>query len=729
MNWFQKVLLKGVDLRDAFPSYSEKKGNGGIRQPFTTNVFDRYNNSYDALSKKDYIGEFRNWPYACINARGESLGNIKLRLIDKGSGDEIDSHPILDLLNNPNPAETKYDLFYGTQAYKDLDGNAFWFLARENDGKGKIRQIYNLKSDKMKLVLDDTNPLTVIGYVYTQPDGEKIPFKPEEILHQRMFNPLAAHPYPHRGMGIIQAAAYAIDTDNETRKWNLAFFRNAARPDGILYSQGEGVIRPEEFKRQSEEWEERHKGSDNAGKTALLSGGMKWEAVTSTHTEMDFGNQRTFGRDEILAMFKVPKTVIGIADDVNRANADAAIYVYNLLTVKPLMQRAIDYINTFLLPLLDDSGQYKLDFHSPISEDREQLLDEYEIGANVWLTINEIRERENLPAVEGGDALYIPNVDQDISNQDDESDDAPPVPKKGYRKIKAKPKAKKTIAKKVVEKNAKPKSEAEKAIDKFVAKFPKKIEFRTITAQQKSDYVEYYKAQSAIRTNKLKEELRKYFDTQQREVVANLKEELRGLEPIEYSLKGVSDLLFDLPDAIKSGISLITPFIRDYIEQSGGAAAKIAGIPTFDSSTTFIKNWTTNRAQFFSESINSTTADKLSAQIQEGIAAKESLSDISARVAGVYDQARDYRTDMTARTEVAAASNFGSIEAYKQAGVTRHQWIVVSPDDEDCLENDGQIVDIGDAFESGDTDPPVHPNCQCTTVPVFDDDEEDTDNN
>ena len=246
MNFIQKIILKGVNLNDVFPHYTDK-ARGEPKNPFSTSVFDKYNLTYDALSKKDFIFEFRNWVYACVNARGESLGNMKLRLIEKATGDEIDEHPLLQLLEKPNPAETRYDLFYGTQAYKDLDGNSFWYLAREGkDGKGEIREIYNLKSDRVKLVIDETNPLKVFGYWYTQPNGEKIPFKPEEILHQRMFNPNAPHPFPHRGMGIVQASAYAIDTDNESRKWNLAFFRNAARPDVVLYTQGEGAMRPEE---------------------------------------------------------------------------------------------------------------------------------------------------------------------------------------------------------------------------------------------------------------------------------------------------------------------------------------------------------------------------------------------------------------------------------------------------------------------------------------------------
>ena len=345
MDKLKKWLLKGVDLRDAFPALQEKgAGSGSSNVPFTTSLYDRYGLKYDALAKKDYIYEFRNWVYTCINARAESLGNIKLRLMDNKTGEEEFEHPMLTLLANPNPFQTGFEFLYDTQAYKDLDGNAFWYIVRDNKNdntKGTPVQLFNLKADKVKLIISQENPLAVEAYVYTQPDGTRLRFDADEIIHMKLSNPNMPAPFPHRGMGIVQAGAYAIDTDNESRKWNLAFFRNAARPDVILYNQGDASMRPEEVKRTQAEWEERHKGSDNSWKATVLSGGMKVEKLTEGHSEMDFVEQRNFGRDEIFAMFKVPKTIFGMTDNINRATADAAIYVYNLYTVLPIMRRMI----------------------------------------------------------------------------------------------------------------------------------------------------------------------------------------------------------------------------------------------------------------------------------------------------------------------------------------------------------------------------------------------------
>lgn len=140
---------------------------------------------------------------------------------------------------------------------------------------------------------------------------------------------------------------------------------------------------------------------------------------------------------------------------------------------------------------------------------------------------------------------------------------------------------------------------------------------------------------------------------------------------------------------------------------------------TFDNATQSILDFIDTRAEFFAKSTNETTRDELFNTLSEGLKAGESAGDLSERVATVYGQARDYRTDRIARTEISAAANFGSQEAYTQAGVEKWQWVVVDPQDDDCIINEGETVVIGDPFPNGDSAPPVHPNCQCTTIPIF----------
>ena len=685
---------------------SVKKGVTSM--PFTSTIIQRFGgiNFGGALAAKNYLAEYRNWVYPCVSARSEGVGNIKLKLYKNGV--EVVNHAVLDLINKVNPYMTKQQLFEYTQAFKDLQGNAYWYLARDGkDGKGNIQEIYILKPDRVRIITSKTNPLQVEGYLFTQPDGQSIKFLPSEILHHKNFDPKAFHPFPHQGMGIIEAAALAIDTDNEARTWNLNFFRNGARPDGVLIASDEGANDPEQQDRLRSEWEEEHRGSENAHKISVLTGGVKYQELTRTQKDMDFFNQRITSRDEILALFKTPKSIIGITDDVNRANAEASVYVFSLHTIKPLMQKLVDTLNEFLLPEFGDDLRF--DFESPVPADRVAMVAEYAAGYNVWLSRNDIRRMEGLPVTENGEKMY--------GQFGEEVNDETPVPET-VKTIEA-PETKEV-------KKDEPKTPGEKSVDKFLASLPltaykKNIEKKGIDDNTKKDHVDAWMKRAETNVSILKKKLRNYFAVQEKEVQGNLKEELKGLEAKEFKYKAIEDVLFNYDKSVAAGISLITPFIEQYIKESGKIATALAHGTEFDNTTPSITKFQEDRAKYFATTINDTTSADLLASIQEGIDAQESLEDISKRVATIYEQAMDYRTDLIARTEVAASSNFGTVEAYEQAGVEQHQWIVVNPDDADCLENDGEVVDIGDAFPSGDTMAPVHPNCMCTTIPVFKD--------
>lgn len=691
-------------------------GNVNVKQasaPFVSNLSAGLSSILGNRNGK-YLEEYRNWVFACVQARAEEVGNIELSLM---KGDvEIEKHELLDLLNGVNPTMTKQDLFFGTQAYLDLEGNAFWFLARDNNGKGKVREIWLLRPDRVSIVPQKDNPLFVAGYTYKQQDGTVIPFGASEILHFKNFNPLGNYPFPHRGVGIVETASWSIDTDNEARQWNFNFFKNSARPDGVLQKTGEGTIGEDEYKRLKQNFEQNYQGSGNSHKVLILTGGLEWKELARSQKEMDFIEQRRMSRDEILAMFRVPKSVIGIVEDVNRANAEASNYIFALRTVDPLMKKIVSTLNEFLVSEFDSN--LKLAYESPVPEDRVQELAEYTAGVDKWLTRNEIRAEEGLPPIEGGDTLYgqfsnVPigtvTAQNDVLEDEDEKSDTSPVIK---------------IIESENAKSDEPSDTIKGIVDDFVAKLPatsfeKKINQTKVPDEARKAYLGVWKAMFDINDKPLIKKINGYFNEQESEVLANLRETMKGLEVKEFKTKAIEDVLFNEKNAVTTGIALITPFIKNYIEQSGGQAMTLTGNGLFDVTTPSVAKFITDRSSFFAKSINQTTYDKLVATLKEGTEAGEDLNSLADRVSKVYGEATSYRSTLIARTEISASANFGSIEAYKQADITSIEWAVVNPQDEDCVINDGAVVSIGSDFPNGDGAPPVHPNCECTTLPVF----------
>ena len=72
-------------------------------------------------------------------------------------------------------------------------------------------------------------------------------------------------------------------------------------------------------------------------------------------------------------------------------------------------------------------------------------------------------------------------------------------------------------------------------------------------------------------------------------------------------------------------------------------------------------------------------------------------------------------------TEQNRAMSLASMENYANYGVEKVEWSGANPCDI-CAPNEGQVIEwaLGQTFNSGDTEPPVHPNCRCALLPVID---------
>lgn len=70
-----------------------------------------------------------------------------------------------------------------------------------------------------------------------------------------------------------------------------------------------------------------------------------------------------------------------------------------------------------------------------------------------------------------------------------------------------------------------------------------------------------------------------------------------------------------------------------------------------------------------------------------------------------------------AQTEMSRAVSVAAREQYQDSGVEMVEWLTADPCDE-CAENeDVSPISIDEDFPSGDSEPPAHPNCECSLTP------------
>lgn len=331
------------------------------------------------------------WVYIAISRIAEAAALVPLQ-VQRLEGEkrvEVERHPLERLLDAPNPYMSRFELFEQTVGALELSGNAYWFLAGEGHG-GPPTQIWPLRPDRVTIVPDAEN--YVKGYVY-EVDGLRIPLEPVEVVHFKRWHPSN----DYYGLSALEAARLSILSDQAMARWNHnSFGQDNGVPAGIV--KVEESVSDADFERIKREWRQSYGGPQR--RTAFLrGGGIAWQDIGLSHSELDFLRGREAHRNEILNIFGIPVGLL--SENATEANAKVAERTFIERTLYPKLVRLEQKISQSLLPFWP--GDYIATFEDIRPTDVQARLSEIQVSYPV-LSINEIRERYyQLPPVDWGE--------------------------------------------------------------------------------------------------------------------------------------------------------------------------------------------------------------------------------------------------------------------------------------------------------------------------------------
>jgi len=336
------------------------------------------------------------WLFAVVSRIASTVAAVEWKLYRKARERvEIEEHPALSLWKDASPFLTGHQFIESFQQHEELTGEA-WLLVLRN-ALGLPVELMALRPDRVEPIPHPTEFLS--GYWYKIGD-QRIRLEPDEIIPILMPNPMN----PYRGAGPVQALLPELDAEHMSVLWSRAFFRNSARPGGIV--EVDRTLSDPEFERMRAHWNAQHSGIANAHRVAFLERAT-WKEVSLTQRDMQYEQLRKLTRDNILGAFGVPLSVMGITESVNRANAEAGDVMFARWVIKPRLIRIRAALNERLLPMFGEGMEF--DFVDPVPEDRTAALDEADRGySRRILTRNEARRRLGEPPVDGGDEFAEP---------------------------------------------------------------------------------------------------------------------------------------------------------------------------------------------------------------------------------------------------------------------------------------------------------------------------------
>ena len=347
--------------------------------------------------------------YACVTIRSQDVARCRPRLFkEKKSGkrEQIFEHDVVELFKKPNAQQTWFEFCEQTMSGYLLRGNGY--AAKKGITKrGHVDELIPINPDAV-LVLESWNGqifynVNRLGLWQIAMLREFAPtIAAEDMFHLKglTFNALV-------GLSNIGNARDSIGVAMGLEQQAARWMANGARPSMVL--ETDKTIPKPIGDRLKAQFDEQKSGLANTGNTIILESGLKAKALALTSVDVEFIAQRQFSVVDVCRFYKVPPFKLGATElrgidveEINNAYVSDAI-MPDLHRLEERIDLSFDLAAQNIVVSFDERVLLRSATKTRFANNRIGL------GGASFLTINEVRAGEGLPAVEGGDVLYQPS--------------------------------------------------------------------------------------------------------------------------------------------------------------------------------------------------------------------------------------------------------------------------------------------------------------------------------
>lgn len=343
--------------------------------------------------------------YRCVSLISRGIASVPW-LVYEGDH-EIESHPLLKLLQTPNPQQAGAAFMEAVVGYLLLSGNSY--VEAVVNGRGEIDELYALRPDRIQVV-PGINGFPVAFDYQAGGHNKRIPYHvgrgQSSILHLKNYHPLN----DWYGISPIEVAARAIDQHNAVGSHNLALLQNGGRPSGALTlktSPHSPSLTDQQRETLRHDLRTVYEGGSNAGRIMILEGDFDWKEMGLSPKDLDFLEGKNISAREIAQAFGVPPMLVGINGDATFANyKEARLHLWED-TIIPLLELVLAEFNHWLTSYFGSHLRLHYDSDSIAALVMRREAKWAKVMAADFLTINEKRQAVGYSPLPGCDVLSL----------------------------------------------------------------------------------------------------------------------------------------------------------------------------------------------------------------------------------------------------------------------------------------------------------------------------------
>ncbi|GFM89313.1 phage portal protein [Pseudomonas cichorii] len=334
--------------------------------------------------------------WSCIKILSESLSGLPLKLYEDKDGKRslvASNDRYAKLMRKPNPYMTMLNFLKFVVVNMALRGNAFALI--ERNVHGDVKGLVPL--DGKTVTLDTEEDLI---YWVTPSKGDPFPVSPEHMLHFKLFSLdgiVGLSPIEHQAetMGLAKAG----------QQWSARFMRKGGFTGGyVIYEQF--LTKAQQAQVMEKFPDVRKADADDIGKMAILQGNPKIVPAGISQKDAQFIESQQFQEEALAGIYGVPLWLANRAGktSIMGSNLEQQLTGYITFGLKPFVDAVEDEFNDKIY--VANARFVEFAVEGLLRADSAGRATYYGSalggsGGSGWMTINEVRVKENLPPLEG----------------------------------------------------------------------------------------------------------------------------------------------------------------------------------------------------------------------------------------------------------------------------------------------------------------------------------------
>lgn len=340
-----------------------------------------------------------DWVADCMGVIAETAAHAKWHLEDtKGNivprnRADAEKHGrladpwLVQLLDEPNGYQSWEELIELYVIDRYITGDGFIYK-RGEDAQGRPLQLIRLMPQYTE-VIGGTHGELVECFEYKPPGQPALKIAPGKVIHWK-------GPNPHdslRGAGVIAMGPRVFDMEVALTDTKAAYFENGARLEGVL--EAEQAISESNVAKLRRQFAGAYAGVKQAFQVAVLGRGLKYNPIQSNAKDAEMATLSDQSRDRILALFRMPKILLGLPTESSSTTAPAEERRnFDNKRMRPILNSLQTLITRNLTAEFGLILKIDYEYQMPI-EDQFKLGGEF--AAVPGVIVREVRDQFNLP--------------------------------------------------------------------------------------------------------------------------------------------------------------------------------------------------------------------------------------------------------------------------------------------------------------------------------------------